>query len=438
MRNVLLALLLTVISGCSTAMISYDQLTPFSGNTTLGNPVYAHLQQTEGGYVFSEFSTAPDGGPWVNLLTGQPHWSTAKSRCGVGLIKDRHKDVGSCSDVVKEELFLESNFDEKDALVRTLGAAFTMGMTLTGASFDVEFNQEKYAKAYSEAMQRALNQGQVSEAVLAAIDAAIDAGRQELRDYSARYASSVSQNKIRIEINDQSGLLTDVAGLENHVRTHILSIQKNSLPNFAYGFTENSLETIAEKIRASHAEYKQDLSDATSSVVASYRNEKPYNGFNFTTSKPEKFDIVNGTVVGKVGVKVTSKDYYGVVPSYFKADDNFLIVELESGKIGVSNRSKEFVKVQSIAFYYNNKVATLNDLDIDLAPETSMLDKDKINLSRFNLDSSEVNFTNYNYSKAKNTKLLYGFAVKYVLLGTNRQKTIYTTKNYTFTEVAGL
>jgi len=438
MRKFLLAFTMLFLGGCSTAMISYDTLTPFSGNKTLGNPVYAHLSQTDEGYVFSEFSTAPKSGPWVNILDGKPNWNTARQRCGIGLIKDRHKEVASCSEVVKEELFLESNFDEKDAVIRTVGAVFTMGLTLTGASFDVEFDQEKYAKAYAEAMERAVSQGQISEAILVDIDQAIAAGRAELQDASTRYDAAVSNDRITIDINDKSGLLSDFAGLKKHIRTSVLSLEKNSLPDFKYGITADSLDLIAAQLKEERIAYRNTLSGLTSSVVAHYRNDRPYDGFHYVTSKPEKFDIVNGALVGRMGIKVTTKDFYNVVPSYFKANDAFLTVVLNSGKIGIFNDSKEFVKVESIAFYYNNKVATLNNLDIDLSPETSMLEKDKISLSRFNIDSQEVNFTDFDSSKVKNKKLLYGFAVKYVLLGSNRQKTIYTTKDYKFTDVASL
>lgn len=408
-----LALLAT---GCTSNKINQNKLNSLN-YTVYKQPIYGLLKKSENGYQFVKFkSNSPEAytEPWVDIFTARPMWNTNSQRCGKGLIKDRKESVSDCSEIAKEELFLESKFDKGDAVIRVLGAPLTMGLTLTGASFDVTFNNDEYTNAYNNAIKR------IDENLLKSINNELTSLINEYENRQSRYNSISVDNGFKIRISDQSGLFSNQFNVNNLVTLH-----KNELSKVT-PVTASDLTGLLTAVQEQHTRLKHEW-EAQDAVVDITCHQGPMANVSFTIQCPSKSALNEGQIIGTAELNVKSVNYYKVLPKNYKSYDDVIYLSFDGQNISLSNKSDKFVTIDSIAFYYNGKIANRYKLGLELSPNSSLVKNDELHLTDFPIDWSILSYANTTKNKAINTTITFGFAVKYRIQDASHEKTLYST-----------
>jgi len=422
-RKIILTLLVVVLAACSSNQkIQTNKISKL--NTE--NSVFALLKLTESGYDFTKFQSQISNKnlPWVNLKTGQPAWNTNTQRCGVGLIKDRNNKVSSCDAIVKEELFLESDFDEGDAALRVLGAAFTLGLTLTGASFDVEFNKEEWIKAYEEAYSKA------DITTLEKFGLDLSSLKSEYRSTSGVYSNAVKQAKDKIKFNfvDRSGLYASQTDFKN-----LVSLKANQLPQIPT-LSGDSASNLANDLNDKKKTLVSDWLTLSSSVFVSCSSRQT-NGFAVNLTCPESFKIIDNQATGEITVNILNRSYNRVFVNKYVASDENLKLTFKENRIGLSNNTDKFLSIDSIALYYLDKVAKNKNLDIELSPRTELTPQDELKLRNFPIEWGSLAYKNMTKKKAEDTGFKFGFAIKYRVIDSGVEKTIFSTETFSLLDL---
>jgi len=388
--------------------------------------LYGLLKKTESGYVFSNFKTGPQPSTrdeaWVNLVNGLPIWDTQNRRCGKGYIKDRKTAVPDCADVVNDKLFLESNFDVRDAGMRVLGAAFTLGLTLTGASYDVTFNASNYKTAYEQAY------GRINKETLTTLSRELTSFKADFKRTHDTYHAAASRPDINIRVNDQSGLYSNQIDFAKMIQVKPTLIAIPSITVEA-----ETLEKILDDVRR----YKQDLHDKWSlqTADAEIKYLPTTSQFNYEWRGPRRLPVKDGAVRGEVFVDVTSKNVDHVMPRSYEAKDANLVLRFDGYKITFVNRTAKFIMIDSIAFYYNGKIAQRGGLALEMAPQSETLPQNALDISRWPIDHKYLAFRGITKPVALQTEVEIGFAVKYRLVDTNKEQSFFSKKKYSLYEL---
>lgn len=412
-------------SGCSSTP-SQDLAKPLNNEKQYLSDIYARLEKQGDSYQFAEFQVnkAPKEGAWVNLSTGEPVWSTEDSRCGEGLIKDRYVNVGSCSEVVNESLFMVTDFDEGDVLTRALIAPLTLGTSLTGVSFDVYFDRDAYNRAVESAYQ-STDEGQFQK-----IDDAVMDWFESYRLLTSSYQNSLQEWKsgVQIEVLDKSGFykgepLNDFTQYIKVTPSHL------SPPKVVVANSSHKLLANVETEKQAHLQKVNNLT----SVANVNCNDTIHRGFDIRYQCPDSFNVnlKKQEVTGDIGIQVLSKNVYNVTPPRMIVKNNEISVQLESGDINLVSSSTDFITVESISFYYNGLIATRSNLNLELAPESEMLPRSKLSLKRdFTIDWSTLSFKSLTSKQAHDIDLKYGFAVKYKRNSESNTRTLFKRNQY--------
>ena len=418
-KKITFALFVVVLTACASNK-SVDTST--SAKLNIDKPVYALLKKTKSGYRFTEFQShkpASNSLPWVNLKTGMPTWATRTSRCGVGLIKSRNHNVYDCDEVVKEELFLESDFDEGDAAIRVLGAAFTMGLTLTGASFDVVFNNDAWEEAYKEAYSNTdISTLENFGVKLAELNVTY---KSTVKNYSN--AKIQAKDNIKFNYIDKSGLYYSQTDFKNLVSYKARNLAH--IPNYYGSSAVELMRDFDNKKQVLVSEW-----DTLSSSILVNCSSHETNGFTVEMVCPDYFKVINGKVVGEITVNILNRNFNRVfVKNYNTGDDNLRLI-FDDELIGLSNNTDKFLSIDSIAVYYLDNVAKNKNLDIELSPRSQLMPDDKLKLRTFLIKWNSLTYNNMTKSKAKETDFKFGFAIKYRIIDSGVEKTIFSTDTF--------
>jgi hypothetical protein len=124
--------------------------------------------------------------------------------------------------------------------------------------------------------------------------------------------------------------------------------------------------------------------------------------------------------------------FKNVIPNKMKLEDKFLLLKYEDGKISLANKSRKFMKITSISFYYNNEISNLSNLNIEIPPDGFLANK--IHLNEFNIDDRKIDFT---ISKKESLSSIVGyfFAVKYNIGDKYGTRTLYDGKRYKLSDL---
>lgn len=415
MKKYILFSFILLLVGC---MSNGKKETITSKKMKIDNTIYGLLQKNDNGYEFIKFSTKPKDHTlaWVNIKSGRPNWNTADARCGIGLIKDRNRNVTSCESVESDSLFMESDFDETDAGIRVLGAVFTMGLTLTGASYDVKFNYPKMRTAYNQALSK------INEEELYRLDKQLSTLNLEYNKWKSSYNSAIkNKSGVDIKIKDYSGLYDDSLTFNNNISyqsnslTEIPVIEENSL-TIANDFAKTQLYTLVESWKSQ-----------TSTVSISCKENKNQ-GFNYKINCPNSMNIKNNRVNGKVTVNINSKDLHRVFINEYTSNDKIITQTLNGGLINIINNSNSFISIDSISIYYNDSISSKKNLSIELSPESKLTKINQLSINDFYINWEELTFRNVDKNMALKKQLEFGFAIKYRVVNTNKEHTLYTKK----------
>jgi len=421
LKIVTLILITFYLFGCASTQREEQKLSRLHIN----KPIYGLLENTNSGYQFTEFRTTPtnEKKPWVNLKGGYLNNKLNSTRCGIGLLKGSKGEL-DCSIIVRDDMFMEKELDGFDAFARVILSPFFFGATLTGATFDVNFDQESFDKAYSEAF-KALNIEELKkvEIALVALD---DNYRKIVTTYDK--ATSSSLESLGMKINDKSGFY---AG-----RTHfkdLVTITKNNISRIPTIHANTPLELHSNIQKQSFilaSEWKKQSSTLNISC-----NNKRKEKFVIRMRCKNTLPVVDGRLVGTIDVDIIGINIDRVFANHFDLKDESLQLSFSNNLIGFTNLTSQFINIDSVAVYYQDKIAKSRKLDLEMAPNSTLNHQNKLKLIEFPIEWNLLEFKALTKKEAMKQELNFGFAIKYRVINTSVEKTLYLTKEFPLIEL---
>ncbi len=381
-----------------------------------GNDLYALLEKTDDGYRFTRFSTTfVKNEPWIRVNDGKPMWNNRiSSPCSKGLVAFPQK----CEYEDESRFISFSTNLGRSTLTTLLTGGFGLIFVPMG---EVAFDNEAYTDALEEA-------GGLSQfdAYMSDYEKAISDRYQTYKQVKDRYNTIIASLSKEVVIADKSGLLTDKKFLNQRV-----SVSENRLNNPSHITVEN-VSALISAIQEDHQKLSKEWNKYTSYVNVRCRHSSPYNGFHFTLDCPNKAVINNGKLIINAKAVVTSKDFEHLIPNQLNASDDAISINLNGNAISMTNSTSNFITIDSISFYYNGNISTVNQLNRELPPES---DVNVFRLSSLQIDWSKLNFKEVTRNTASSHKIEYGFAVKYRIANTGKGKTLYRVKSYMMSDL---
>jgi hypothetical protein len=133
--------------------------------------------------------------------------------------------------------------------------------------------------------------------------------------------------------------------------------------------------------------------------------------------------------VNKLNVLVNIDSYKAkkLLPKTFLISDNSVEFVFRNEGFEVTNKTNEYININELSFFYRENIASLNNIDITLPPQSKSV---LPHLSEFNVKWLKLNLGNINKELAVNTNLDFGMAASYSLVDQNIRKTLFTKDSY--------
>jgi len=425
MKKIALLAAAIAISGCANSPSKQAQLDNISSAPLdITHHLYGKLDSVGGDYQFTQFSEQPGDGAWVRLSDLEPTWSTEKENCLTGLVEYTNDEI-TCK-TASEDQFREKSVDftpKKTAAYVTL-SALTFGVWSVMPPGAVEFNAAAYKEAVTKAKQNLLSEEGLSEAEYTKLLRQYDQIVESFQDRDEKIRSGYSRFRPspKIRLNDQSGLYEGKA--EAFRRAVSLSHNTLSIPKSRSALSDDQLRQLVVTAKASMDDFL-DLVTKQSSKVDVKCSNKSFNGIHYRISCPDSVD--RGTEEFVAEVTIESRSYDNVAPKELKLSDQAVDVTLSNGSITVANKTKSYISVDSISYYYNGRVVS-QSLSEEIAPLSS---RPVLNVRDLPIEKQRLAFSGVTKAKAQKTLVEFGLASKYRVVDLNREKTLLSTNNYT-------
>jgi hypothetical protein len=390
--------------------------------------VYGKLEETAEGYIFTEFSEGfTQTEPWVRLADMKPMWNTEQEDCDTGLAEMVDEFSKFTCKTEDKSLFRDKavHFTVGKTATYMLVSAFTMGLSATMPPAAVKFDKDKY--------QSAVNQAE--ESLIVTFSPLSESYRQYLENYSTdmvqfdqqyeEIVSSYSRAKAvpNIDLVDESGLFdgnasdfkydVTISGNSLIPRGDIEQISAITL----YDFIESAQKRSKDSIEV--------LRKATATLVVTCENRSLAHYLSYTVSCEEEVD--SSSTDFEVRVVIKSISYKDVMPDYiFEEDENVSLI-FKKGRFHLTNKSDSYITVDSLSFYHNGKIATSSDREFEFAPQS---EAELMPMAKLPLHKSSIEFPNTTKTSASKLKVKYGVAVKYRVVNTNKEITLFRTRAY--------
>lgn len=271
------------------------------------------------------------------------------------------------------------------------------------------------------------------------------------------YSGNQENIAFNYKVNDKSGLMQNknVDGGYSVVLNAPAKKSYTYMPLIAGEILskENALVQITSIKEKIDQQYQKDAKEYAGYISGSFKNYKISGqstkrfihndniAFDATLKAPTEVAYTLGKKITiDVPIIVESANLRNMVPREYALNDaNFQAIMKTDSDLAIngvlSNKTQSFITVKSLTGYYQSLVNNLSNLDKELAPESKDLDDGtRYALLSYNM-KEKSNFSNITKSKAENTKINYGYAIKYKVNDTNIEKAIYNTKNYSLYEV---
>jgi hypothetical protein len=218
----------------------------------------------------------------------------------------------------------------------------------------------------------------------------------------------------------------------NYEQRFVNSVNKFQ-DRFMPAYTSQMRSFIVAKSTMAELEKNQKVIDTTNllslSVVAQFKLthsiEYVHNVYEVATfiAKPHinrtLFDIEFRQYSAN-DVKVTGK-HYNFIPSSYSMFDKSISVDVNGDTMTFTNKTGNFINVESVTTYYNGDVEGLKDTQVMLAPHSKV---------KYNLSSYKCYEKPYLVVKNNAMKVDFGFAISYYNQDTNHRTSLYKTTNY--------
>ena len=191
-------------------------------------------------------------------------------------------------------------------------------------------------------------------------------------------------------------------------------------------------KTLTERTKASSEKYAKRLKEVTQFIEVN----APKNIItdNFLNKSIHYKIITQNKVLStaknlNVTYQIDSVDYSNIFPSFNNENkDISLSFDKKTKELKLTNNTDEFIQINSVSLYYNSAVYVVTDsaksnYSTELSPKSSST----IEITQH---IPQSNYTNITKAKALNTKLKFGFAVKYTIGSSSNKKTMYKTQMF--------
>lgn len=420
MKRVVVPLLLAVLAGCASQPHTGDNAGWATSNHSYS--IYGKLEKTNSGYRFTEYAEDyTKNEPWVRLSDMRPMWNIETEHCLGGLAA---KEDVICKS--QNELLFRSkklDFTPRKTAAYAVMSVLSVGLWTALPPAAVEFNRRAYASAINEATQK-LDEaykplGQSYVEYLDEYNAAMLAFHKAYDETASSYRADA---KPVIRVRDNSGLFKWDASIFSH---NVIVSENRLLSRKDLGYLNaKGIDSLLILVQDRNAAATQKLQEASSTLTVSCRNMGVFQ-MSYTLNCPEQ--IKASATEFNVEVVVQSVSYKNVLPKHIHEEDNFVSVTLRDGEFYLSNKSESYINIDSISFYHNGKIATSSNLGRELAPLSEVK---LMSLDRLSIDRDAIAFDNMTKTKALNTKLTYGIALKYKVTNTNKENTLFKTREY--------
>ncbi|MGB1262527.1 MAG: hypothetical protein ACPG52_06425 [Cognaticolwellia sp.] len=425
MRFLGVLLNLLILVGCANTSVNTKKSNfSYENPIKFRNTLYGLLEKNDDGYAITRFSydiPSSDSTPWVNLKTGQPNWNTEQQITFNKLLEKTSYTTRNKT----EKLFFDYSID-KGHLAFLGVVTFGTAPLYIDNKYNITFNQKKMNEALQQAINKISMEDRNNLLILDETYSALKSYREETQNLY-NFKSEKLKTDMSIKVNDESGFYKGEIDFKKLIEFKLNELHE--IPHIATG----SINGLVNRFTLKLIELKSswDLASQTINQKCSYTSAMNFLlEFNCpevinTNSKTLEFD----TVV------IKSKNFKNIIVKNFNHQDTNIIQSFDGNKINISNISKEFITLQNIAFYYNDKVAILNDLNIEMAPESSFTKDNYIEINDFRIDWEEMKYANLTMGAAEKINTNFGFAVKYSIQSDSAEHTLYSKKSYKLVDI---
>ena len=436
LRNFFVIFFIVLLSGCASNDLKQtgnETSKSFLGDTALpvSYPIYGKLEKTNQVYRFTQITDDKkaiySSEPWVMLNNMNPMWNTEKE---AGCYHGALNTTINC-ETVDKTLFRDFEINIGQTTLMTVSSFGIGALSPKGA---VVFNKDLYNKALDEAVTFLEKEINLKQSILS-----YDSIRSEMdkryADAKRKQQELIDNALISVTVNDQSGLYRNNINFDRYV--HILPGLTKGAPDYYHSPIGESASKELEGIIFSASEWLSERKKHWLSVTSNFNvicSKKGANDVSFELSCPKNITVKNDKLSFGVDAKVLALDFKNILPTTYKTSNNEISLNFKDGKINISNKTNKFLKVDSFSFYHNHKIASKYALNRELPPSSDIY--------LFNLDSmsgliswDDISFDSLTLNKANNKKLEYGFAIKYRVVDSNLEKTLYETKWYRLSDL---
>lgn len=422
MKKITILLMICVISltGCTTNTTSNIQV---KGSQELKHHLYGKLEANNDSYIFTEFSEHYNNNePWVRLTDFQPMWNIGKESCLTGIVELTNRSATCQSESLK--LFREkgTDFTVKRTSGYILLSVFSLGLWATMPPGSVEFNHGKYLKAVEQANRKLheTSNGNNSEheALLLKYDEAMSNFERSYKIISSEYQKKSAQPLI--SMNDQSGLFKGTSDTFQK----FISVKRNNIIELETNLQSSSLENLVFITENRNQKAINELIKKSENFFVNCKGNS-LKGVKYTLKCPQT--VLSSESKFTVEAVIHSIDYKRVIPNNFNESDQNLTINMRSGIINIVNKTDNFVSIDSLSFYHNGNIASEYKMNYELPPGS---EKDILSINSMPIVWKFLSFYDVTRNSANIKKIEYGFAVKYTISDTNKEKTFFKRNTY--------
>jgi hypothetical protein len=300
------------------------------------------------------------------------------------------------------------------ATVSTLGvgAAYKLG--------DVVFDLQSFTAAYNQAIAEDGGK-QVISSTLSQVGKLFDGINNEYAQVKQKYSNNIKKIEKTIKIQDKSMLWSSsLYDFANDVKISPNRLIPSDL------VVKSPLTTLLSKVQTENKNLRAKWEHLGS--FANVQCKKHYQTFNYQLGC-ETTVALDSNKVNKLNVLVNIDSYKAkkLLPKTFLISDNSVEFVFRNEGFEVTNKTNEYININELSFFYRENIASLNNIDITLPPQSKSV---LPHLSEFNVKWLKLNLGNINKELAVNTNLDFGMAASYSLVDQNIRKTLFTKDSY--------
>ena len=384
-------------------------------------PVYAKLDLTpEGKYYFSEFSFMEFKNS-VNLNTLSHNLHTGKVGCqdeiyNIGPKKQEKTEL--CHDKVLSSFRTSSYGGE--AMAQN-----TISVLVTVLSFGTQAHSYRYSSFDNELFSKALNEAltaQPREHLISQFNSIYQQSKQIFAENKTAYDNKWQELNAKLEkalvVKDNSQLYQSKPEVYIHPSN---PVEEKASTSVKWGSASDLTAKLQEAANKEYAEGRWTL------ICHSIP------GFKHTSSGcDQRWGTADELTMQPVLYTIDSASRYRYTPMLNASNAHISAVSEMTGRITLTNHTNSFLTIDSLSLYIGRDIETLSNLNVQLPPKG------------VNRSLSLAKYSNFQMTSLANVKKSHlarsidvGLAMKYKVVDTNLENTLYKTNSVKIQDLPG-